>query len=29
MTTILLAIVLIIVCVKIEMWIASDSRWNH
>ena len=29
MTTILLAIALIIVCVKIEMWIASDSRWNH
>ena len=29
MTTILLAIALIVVCVKIEMWIASDSRWNH
>lgn len=29
MTTLLLAIVLIIVCVKLEMWIASDSRWNH
>ena len=29
MTTILLAIVLIIVCVKLGMWIASDSRWNH
>lgn len=29
MTTILLAIVLIIVCVKLEMWIASDSSWNH
>ena len=29
MTTILLAIAVIIVCVKVEMWIASDPRWNH
>lgn len=29
MTTILLAIVVISVCVKVEMWIASDPRWNH
>ena len=29
MTTILLAIAVIIVCIKIEMWIVSDPRWNH
>lgn len=29
MTTILLVIAVIIVCVKVEMWIASDPRWNH
>ncbi len=29
MTTILLAIAVISVCAKIEMWIASDPRWNH
>lgn len=29
MTTILLAIAVIIVCVKIEKWIVSDPRWNH
>lgn len=29
MTTILLAIVVISVCVKVEMWIVSDPRWNH
>lgn len=29
MTTILLAIAIITVCVKVEMWIASDPRWNH
>lgn len=29
MTTILLTIAIITVCVKVEMWIASDPRWNH
>ena len=29
MTTILLAIAVISVCVKVEMWIALDPRWNH
>ncbi len=29
MTTILLTIAVIVVCVKVEMWIASDPRWNH
>lgn len=29
MTTILLTISVISVCVKVEMWIASDPRWNH
>lgn len=29
MTTILLAIAIVAVCVRIEMWIASDPRWNH
>lgn len=29
MTTILLTIAVISVCVKVEMWIASDPRWNH
>ena len=29
MATILLAIAVISVCVKVEMWIASDPRWNH
>ena len=29
MTTILLAIAVISVCIKVEMWIASDPRWNH
>ena len=29
MTTILLAIAVISVCVKVEMCIASDPRWNH
>lgn len=29
MTTILLAIAIVGVCVRIEMWIASDPRWNH
>lgn len=29
MTTILLAIAVISVCVKIEKWIVSDPRWNH
>lgn len=29
MTTILLAIAIISVCAKIEMWIVSDPRWNH
>ena len=29
MTTILLAIAIVSVCVKVEMWIASDPRWNH
>lgn len=29
MTTILLAIAVISVCVRVEMWIVSDPRWNH
>lgn len=29
MTTILLAIAIVSVCVRVEMWIASDPRWNH
>lgn len=29
MTTILLTIAIITVCVKVEMWIVSDPRWNH
>lgn len=29
MTTILLGIGIVSACVKIEMWIASDPRWNH
>lgn len=29
MTTILLGVGIVSVCVKIEMWITSDPRWNH
>lgn len=29
MTTILLAIIIVAICVKIEVWITSDPRWNH
>lgn len=29
MTTILLGIGIVSACVKIEMWIVSDPRWNH
>lgn len=29
MTTILLAIAIVAIFVKIEVWITSDPRWNH